>query len=494
MEELHPHEVKILSVLKEKSTPAEIAKKAGIAEDAVMRASSWLLSKDLVQIEEKIQEEISLAEEGKVCLKKGLPERQIIEFVKTEKPIAEVEKKLGKQIISLGIGWLKRKNLATLDKGMIKVLNKEKTADEKLLELLAKKESIKFGELNEESKQALQFLKTRQNIIKISERKILHILPTKKGIELGKSDVKTGISQLTPQLLRSGKWKEEKFREYDANVFISPQYPAKKHPLNAMIERIREIFINLGFREISGNLVESAFWNFDVLFQPQDHPAREMQDTFYLSNPKSVPIPNWEKLKETVRKEHEAGWKYKWSEDIAKKTLLRTHTTSVTAHYLSTLKKEDLPQKVFCIGKTFRNEAIDYKHLPEFYQVDGIIVDENANFRNLMGILSKFYKELGFKVRFRPGYFPYTEPSMECEIYLEERKPVGGLKRRPEWIELGGSGMFRPEMVRALTGFECPVLAWGLGLERLVMLSLNVNDIRDIYISDIDWLRKSKKI
>lgn len=481
MENLHPHEIKIISVLEEKLTPKEIAEKAKIPVDAVMRALSWLFSKDFVQLEEKIQEEISLADEGKIYLKKGLPERQILEFVGKEKKISEVEKKFGKEITSIGISWLKRKNLAKIESGIIRVISKEKTSDEKLLELIGKKKILKFEDLSDELKNAVEMLKKRQNIIKISERRILYAIPTKKGLEISKEDFSVGISQITPTLLRTGKWKDEKFREYDVNIFVLPQYPAKKHPLTLMIEKIREIFINLGFNEISGNLVESAFWNFDALFVAQDHPAREMQDTFYLKNPKEVRIDFWDKLKNAVKDAHEKSWKYSWDEKIAKKTLLRTHTTSVTAHYLSTLKREDLPKKVFCIGKTFRNEALDYKHLPEFYQVDGIIVDENANFRNLLGILKRFYDQLGFKVRFRPGYFPYTEPSLECEIYLENKN---------EWIELGGAGIFRPEMVRALIGFECPVLAWGLGLERLIMISLNMEDIRDIYISDIKWLRE----
>ncbi|MEM4347116.1 MAG: phenylalanine--tRNA ligase subunit alpha [Candidatus Altiarchaeota archaeon] len=481
MENLHPHEIKILSVLKGRLTPKEISERAEIPVDAVMRALSWLFSKDLVQLEEKIQKEISIADEGKIYLKKGLPERQIIEFVKNNKKISEVEKKFGKEITSIGISWLKRKNLAKIENGIIKIISSEKTSDEKLLELLEKKKILKFEELNDELKQAVEFLKKRQDIIKISERRILYAIPTKKGLELSEKEFSFGISQLTPELLKTGRWKGEKFREYDVNIFVFPEYPAKKHPLTLMIEKIREIFITLGFNEISGSLVESAFWNFDALFQPQDHPAREMQDTFYLKTPKEIKIDFWDKLKNAVRDAHEKSWKYSWNEEIAKKTLLRTHTTSVTAHYLSTLRREDLPKKVFCIGKTFRNEALDYKHLPEFYQVDGIIVDENANFRNLLGILKRFYDELGFKVRFRPGYFPYTEPSLECEIYLENKK---------EWIELGGAGIFRPEMVNALLGFDCPVLAWGLGLERLIMLSLNMEDIRDIYISDIKWLRE----
>ncbi|RLG10479.1 phenylalanine--tRNA ligase subunit alpha, partial [Candidatus Pacearchaeota archaeon] len=150
--ELHPHELKILNVLKEeRETPEEIAKKINVDKNEVMRASSWLFSKGLVKIDEKIYEEISLGEEGKIYVKKGLPERQILEFIEKEGKkkgmirIEELEKKLGKKITSLGIGWLKKKNLARIDKGVIKIKEgrKEKTNDEKLLDLLEKKKRIK---------------------------------------------------------------------------------------------------------------------------------------------------------------------------------------------------------------------------------------------------------------------------------------------------------------------------------------------------------------
>jgi len=485
--DLHNHELKILKVLKKKATPEEIAEKSSLPLDAVMRATSWLSTKNLIKVEEKLYEEISLDDEGKIYAKKGLPERQVIELA--EKDAGKIQAKVGKKEFGIAVGWLKKKNLAVIEAGKIKILDKGETEDEKLLSMLGKG-VVTSDKLTDELKKGLDLLKKRQNVVKVAERKRIHLTPTKKGIELGKGKVEESISQLTAEHLLSGKWKDMKFRPYDINVFVKPEYPAKKHPLQRLIDRIRDIFVDLGFKEVSGPLVESAFWNFDALFQPQDHPARDMHDTFYLKRPEKVKIAGFEKFKENVKKAHEDGWTtnskgwgYAWNERVATQTLLRTHTTAVTCRYLSTLKKEDLPAKVFCIGKTFRNEAIDYKHLPEFYQVEGIIVDESVNFRHLLGVLNEFYQQMGFKVRFRPAYFPYTEPSVETEIYLDEKK---------EWIELGGAGIFRPEVVTPLLGFECPVLAWGLGLDRLVALSLGLTDIRDLYISDLDWLRRSR--
>lgn len=490
--ELHPHEVKILKELKQRSTPEEIAKKVDLPLGAIMRASSWLSTKDLIKIEEKITEEISLDKEGSIYAEKGLPERQLMELIKNGGDISNLENKLSKDNLTIGLGWIRKKNLGSFEKGKIKILKKEKTTDEKLLEILKKKERIDSEELDEDLKKGLDLLKKRKNVIKVSEKKRIWLLPTEKGLEIGKSTKVEAISQLTPEILISKEWKNMKFRHYDINIYIKPEFPAKRHPLQRLIEKIRDIFSEMGFKEITGPLVESTFWNFDALFVAQDHPARDMHDTFYLKNPQKIPIPEFEKFKLRVKRTHEdgwttgsTGWGYEWNDKVARKPILRTHTTAVTGRYLTKLERKDLPANVFCIGKTFRNESVDYKHLPEFYQVEGIIVDENVNFRNLLGILKEFYDNMGSKVRFRPAYFPYTEMSVEPEVFLEEKG---------EWIELGGAGIFRPEVVKPLLGFDCPVLAWGLGLDRVVALNLGLNDIRELYISDLDWLRKSKLV
>ena len=250
-----------------------------------------------------------------------------------------------------------------------------------------------------------------------------------------------------------------------------------------IIEEIREIFLNLGFTESNGPVLESAFWNFDSLFQPQDHAAREMQDTFYVKNPSESSLPNDSLVKE-VANVHESGgntgsdgWGYKWDEDVSKQSVLRTHTTGISTRFLNENKP---PLKMFSVGRVFRRETITYKHLPEFHQVEGIVAAEGINYQNLLGILKEFYKKLGFEVRFRPAYFPYTYLSTECEVYLEEKE---------SWIELGGSGMFRPEVLEPL-GINVPVLAYGLGIERLAMIRYDIKDIRMLYKSDIKWLRE----
>jgi phenylalanyl-tRNA synthetase alpha chain len=192
-------------------------------------------------------------------------------------------------------------------------------------------------------------------------------------------------------------------------------------------------------------------------------------------------LPADRKRVERVKKSHELAWKYKWDENEAKKRVLRTHTTALSARYLAAMDKT--PKKYFAVGRVFRNEATDYKHLAEFHQVEGIIAWENATFRDLLGVLKEFYGKLGFKqIRFRPSYFPYTEPSLEIEVYIEPRK---------QWMELGGAGVFRPEVSKPLCN-SYPVLAWGLSLERPLMMLLELEDIRTFYRNDLDWLKNTR--
>jgi len=232
--------------------------------------------------------------------------------------------------------------------------------------------------------------------------------------------------------------------------------------------------------EIKGQIIQSSFWNFDALFQPQDHPAREMQDTFYLDS--KAQIPDFARVKEM----HECGgavgstgWGGCWSAEVAKQEVLRTHTTAVTIKYLA--DHPEPPVKAFGIDRVYRREAIDATHTPEFEQLEGVVMDEGVTFRHLLGVLKEFYAKMGFEeVRFRPGYFPYTEPSVEPEVFID------GLG----WVELGGAGVFRRE-VTAPFGIEHPVLAWGLGVSRVAMLKLGLKDLRLLYQSDMEWLRQT---
>jgi phenylalanyl-tRNA synthetase alpha chain len=314
-------------------------------------------------------------------------------------------------------------------------------------------------------------------------------------------------NSLTPEDIESGAWREIKLRPYDVKLAAKDVYPAKIHPLRKIIEQTRRAFLEMGFAEVVSPMIESAFWNFDALFQPQDHPARDMQDTFYMRHPAETPLPHeWNGLQsvrqssnpdertevrstspnivDQVRRTHEDGWEtgsegwgYKWSPEVSKQVVLRTHTTAATIRALAA--NPDPPGKFFCVGWTYRNETISFKHLPVFHQVDGIIIDEEANLASLMGTLQEFYSKMGFgRVKFKPAFYPYTEPSIDVVVYMESRG---------KWLEMGGAGIFRPEVTLPL-GCKYPVLAWGLGIERLAMLRFGLSDIRELYRPSLDAL------
>ncbi len=402
--------------------------------------------------------------------------------------------KLKPNEVQLAIGWLKRKGWATISKEegqtIIKITDKGKGAldskgfDEKLIE------KLKGGELSEEEldKDVVKKLMSRKDIVKERSSVLRTMTLTDLGKEIAEMplDFKEQISQLSPELLQTGKWKEVEMRRYDVEMFAPSVYGGAVHPMQRIILKIRNIFLSMGFTEIETDFVHSCFWNMDALFIPQDHPARDAQDTFYMKKPNRFKID--EDLVKKIRDMHEhggdlpsKGWEYLWNLRESEKAILRTHTTVNTISHLAA--HPDPPVKVFSIGRVFRREALDSTHLPEFQQIEGIVMEEGANLKMLIGILTEFYRRIGFdKVRIRPGYFPYTEPSLEVEIQFEGK-----------WLEFGGAGIFRPE-VTAPFGVKHPVLAWGLGLERLVMMRYKLKDIRSLYFNDIDWLKNAPTI
>jgi phenylalanyl-tRNA synthetase alpha chain len=330
-------------------------------------------------------------------------------------------------------------------------------------------------------------LANRPELGKIKKRTERIVKITGKGAEAFRTRVKqiTEKNALTPEDIENGAWKDPNFklRPFDVTLAARDVYPAKIHPLRKIIEQTRRAFLEMGFAEVVSPMVESAFWNFDALFQPQDHPAREMQDTFYMRHPSEVALPD-AKIVEPVKRTHEDGWEtgsegwgYTWSPERSKQVVLRTHTTAATIRALA--KNPNPPGKFFCVGWTYRNETISFKHLPVFHQVDGIIIDEEANLASLMGTLQEFYSKMGFgRVKFKPAFYPYTEPSVDVVVYMESRG---------KWLEMGGAGIFRPEVTLPL-GCKHPVLAWGLGIERLAMLRFGLSDIRELYRPSLDAL------
>ncbi len=498
--ELSNTEKRFILALKDlgEASPGDIQKAAGFSRLVeVMNAASWLQSKKLVVMTERVKSFYSLAK--KQVAVKDLPERRALRILKKNRGIVEIDtlrksSKLKPNEVQLAVGWMKRKGWATISKkeGVTTIeiteLGKKaldsKGEDEKTIERLAKGE-LSQDEVNTE---LIKTLMSRKDIAREREEVQRSIRLTDLGKEISEMPLKIRkqISQLTPELLQTGKWKDMELRKYDTNTFAPKIFGGAVHPMQRLIYEIRDIFLQMGFTEIETNFLHSCFWNMDALFIPQDHPARDAQDTFYMKKPARFKLD--ETLVEKIRDMHEhgsdlpsRGWKYRWDIKEAEKAILRTHTTVNTIQHLS--KHPQPPVKVFSIGRVFRREALDSTHLPEFQQIEGIVMEEGANLRMLIGILKEFYKKLGFeKIRIRPGYFPYTEPSLEVEIKL------GG-----KWLEYGGAGIFRPEVTHPF-GIKHPVLAWGLGLERLVMLRYNLKDIRSLYFNDIEWLKNAPLI
>jgi len=500
IKELSQNEKKVLLTLKElggKASLEDILKNGDFTQEVeVMNASSWLQSKKLVTVEEHIKTVYSLGKEGKQFLRKGLPEKRALKVISDKNgktPLKDLSNVLDEQEKPVAVGWLKKNDWAIIKKEkedtVLEITEKGKKAlktiseDEKILESLDKNPNT------EVDKAKIKSLLSRKDVIREKELITSTIVLTDDGKKILEKSIKIEdeISQITSAVIKSGEWKKKTIRPYDIHAFAPAMYGGKAHPLVDLISRIRKIFLRMGFQEIEGDFVESCFWNMDMLFIPQDHPARDMQDTLYCKNPSRIKIKEKD-LVDKIAEVHEngggtssTGWGYKFSKSEGERALLRTHTTVNTIRYLYNNPKP--PCKVFSIGRVFRKENIDTTHLPEFYQIEGIVHEEDANFRQLIGILKEFYRRMGFeKIRFRPGYFPYTEPSMEVDVYWNNK-----------WMELGGSGIFRPEVTEPI-GIKNPVLAWGLGLERLAMLKFGLTDIRKLYISDLDWLRKKSLI
>jgi len=496
---LHPLERKVLPVLKETSSFETIAERTGLQKVEVMRALQWLQNKKIIRINRKLQEQINLDENGLKYKQKGLPEKKFLGAAKNKVSLEDIRNKtnLSKEEINICLGILRSRNAIKISKEkglMVSITNDGK----KLLsdgfpeeEFLKKNFPLNSSELNSDEKHLFEKLKKRKRFLKINIIKIINAEIT----EIGKKIIQQGIKEqdiidrITPSIIKSGEWKRKEVRKYDVKINVPNISGGKLHFVSQATQYIKRIWLDMGFKEMNGNIVQSSFWDLDALFVPQDHPSRDMQDTFYIKDPGHGKLPK--ELMKRVKATHEngwttgsKGWQNKWSEDIAKENLLRTHTTVLSAQYIANLKKANLPAKFFSVGKVFRNETLSWKSLFEFIQVEGIVVDPNANFNHLKGYLKEFFAKMGFPdVRIRPAHFPYTEPSAEVDVWHPKKN---------QWVELGGSGIFRPEMVKPLLGVEVPVLAWGLGMERTIMEYYNITDVRDVYKNDLKQLRETK--
>ncbi|MCX8158258.1 MAG: phenylalanine--tRNA ligase subunit alpha [Candidatus Diapherotrites archaeon] len=454
-----------------------VAKEAKIDNDSARRAFEWLVSKNLVELSIKEYEKIRTTAAGNSSISKGLPERIFIE-----------------KLLELGgkaeLGELKRKSLLNEPEfnaamGIAKRnawISVRREQDKTMIELTGLENELLEGKYYIEN--ALLEIKNGKE----ANQNILEELIRRGLVE------KVKIIEKAIKLNENGERAREiilktKTRSFDVRAKAPTIYIGKKQPYVQFLLKIRRKLVELGFKEMDAPLITQEFYNFDVLFQPQNHPARSWTDTYQLKKPTAGKLPNY-KIVKAVKEAHEnggnsgsRGWGYKWDEEIAKKLMPSAHGTAHSARQL--VKGIEVPGKYFAIARCYRPDVMDASHLIEFNQLEGFIVGEELNFRHLLGMLKSFAIEIAGaeKVKFYPDYYPFTEPSVQLSAYNKE---LG-------WIEFAGAGIFRPEMMNAL-GIKETAIAWGLGIDRLAMFALNIKDMRNLFSQDLNWLRNSKMI
>ena len=499
--DLRENDIKILKALREAGGTAsveEVAQKTGLADSAVARSSLALTEQELVREHTARTTEVFCTEEGHDYLANGLPERRVATVVSHaggKLPALEAVEEAGLPLdfVSIVTGWLARKGWGKIEKatsGAILTVSKNppKDEDEEVLERIGQV-SVPIEELPKNLRQAVDRL-LKRNILASKERVQRKLQITRQGVDAIPTQAPVSeVSALTSEMILSGDWERVPLRSYNVSSLVPSLKPGKYHPYLRFLRLVKRKLVALGFTEAVGPLIETTFINDDCLYMPQDHPAREIHDLYYLKHPSKASLEPWTDIVEKVAQAHENGWKtgstgwgYKYSREEASKLVLRSHGTALSVRSLLSSELK-IPGKYFAIARCFRPELPDRTHLTEFNQAEGIVLDPHLSLRNLLGVLEMFAREVAGadKVRFKPDYFPFTEPSVELQAYKEGYG----------WMEFGGSGIFRPEVTEPL-GVKMPVIAWGLGIDRLYMMNQKIQDIRQLFTTDLEWIRQQK--
>ncbi len=478
---MHPMERKLAKALLELGdglTVEEIARAKNLNVDELRRAAELLRAKKLINVDEIVETYFKLTKLGEKYLEIGLPEERLLKNYRDGISVSEI-KFLDKQELAAVIGYFKRDGKLVIRDGKLYLnlsgdeMEKIEQA-KKLLNFL--REPKPLEEIPKELRKFIDVFVTR-GIIESDVKAIRKLYATP---ELRKVKFEEEIEKLTPEMLAKGTWKGKKFRKYDLVSPIPELHIGKKQPYLAFLDGIKEKLVALGFKEMDGPIVETLFWNCYALFMPQDHPASDIHDIFFLKGKGDVP----KNLLLKVKKTHEygwetgsKGWRYKFDVNKAYQLVLRSQGTAISARTLAKLKEGE--GRYFALARVFRPDVIDWNHLIEFNQLEGIVVGD-LTFRHLYGLLQLFAEEIIGVQEYKivPGYFPFTEPSAELHV-----------KFKRKWMEIGGAGMFRPEVLLPL-GVKKQVIAWGLGIDRMFMAKYNIKDIRQLFSQDIDWLRR----
>ncbi|RVX12395.1 Phenylalanine--tRNA ligase alpha subunit, cytoplasmic [Vitis vinifera] len=472
------------------SDSGDFASQSGIDHNEIVNVIKSLHGFRLVDAQDIKREKWVLTDEGKLYAAAGSPEVQLFLAVPPEGiSREELQRKVDPSVYKIGCSQAIKNKWLEIGKQQVsrKVQQVEDTAKD-LLTRIQNEEALSQADIDALKRRKLIALQTWKGY---SVRKGPNYAPKRKKV----------ATDLTRENLQRGDWKELEFKEYNFNAKGQSAEGGHLHPLLKVRRQLQMIFLQMGFEEMpTNNFVESSFWNFDALFQPQQHPARDSHDTFFLQAPSTTKMLP-EDYVERVKHVHEhggygsRGYGYDWKREEANKNLLRTHTTAVSSRMLYLLAQVEkflrfirgdvyelkpfAPKKYYSIDRVFRNEAVDRTHLAEFHQIEGLVCDRGLTLGDLIGVLQDFFSRLGMsQLRFKPAYNPYTEPSMEIFSYHE------GLKK---WVEIGNSGMFRPEMLLPMgLPEDVRVIAWGLSLERPTMILYGVDNIRDLFGHKVD--------
>ncbi|MBI2041062.1 MAG: phenylalanine--tRNA ligase subunit alpha [DPANN group archaeon] len=498
---LQDNDIYFLKALKKRRLASNLELQADtkLDQSAVARSALWLENKGLIEVKETKINVAILTKLGKRYLDEKLPERTLIEAlavgVTADKLIAKF---MDAREFNAAIGYLRQKNAIIISKDKTELnevglsYKNKKTIEENFIEKFHSTDDFAIGELPPEDREALGRLKKRG--LATEEVRTARVFTiTDLGARVGDA-ITPGekIGQLTPEIIKSCEWETKKFRRFDVEVRVPELLIGKKQAYVKFLGEVRDELVALGFEEITGPLVELSFFNNDALYMPQDHPARGIHDIYSVKEPKYGSLENYKHFLKEVKAAHETGgkagstgWQYQFNEKEAARLILRTQGTALSARTMIS-KNLKVPGAYFAVARVFRPEKLDATHLVEFNQTEGIVLDENANMKKLLGLLKDFaIKFTGAeKIKFVPAYFPFTEPSVE----LYAKHPQLG------WVELGGAGIFRSEVVAPLLGRDVSVIAWGIGIDRIGMFRLGLSDVRDLFSRNLNTLRNAKVV
>ncbi len=459
----------------------ELARSLGRKVSDIQRDLAELERLGLIKAIKEVSKRPELTPEGVEALENGLPEVRVLNTLDAlggEAPISELVRESGidDKELKAALGRLRRAGLVEIRGGVVRLIETDRTHFlESVSEIIKGLKEVAegryppiFGELKK--RRLVREVVSKTQVVEVTEKGAL-------AWKENRVMMARVITALTPEIIKSGEWKGAEFKEFDLSIDVPTIYPVRKHPYVYFLQRVREILVGMGFVEVKGPHIESELLNFDALFVPQYHPARRGTDVYFVKG-----LPRLEgvsrELIERVREVHERGWRYRWSPERALRLVLRTHTTPVSVRTM--MERGEGEYRVFSLDRVFRPDTPDPTHLMEFHQLEGIIVGRRVTFRHLLGFFTELAKELELgDVMFRPAYFPFTEPSVEGYI----KHPKLG------WIEVFPGGMFRPEVIKAAGLSGVNVAAWGIGIDRIAMLVLGINDIRDLYTNNIIKIR-----